>query len=177
MNQDQLKRLEELRRFQERKSKQGLLEAKLNGLFPTSAYTMMPYEDSEDIQQKLNEWPNGKWENYLYIQTPVENKGPIENLVKRFIEINQKETTYLLFMNYNFGLVEVKNEMLVNHWPELIDLDGDEIFCHIPERPEFICIEKTEEVISGKEHEGRRWIYEVTFSSEAFKVELQTNGT
>ena len=41
----------------------------------------------------------------------------------------------------------MQNEMLANHWQELVDLDGDEIFCYIPERPEFLCIEKTEEII------------------------------
>jgi hypothetical protein len=38
-------------------------------------------------------------------------------------------------------------------------------------------MEKTEDFIIGKEEEGRRWIYEITFSSKELKAELLGDGT
>jgi hypothetical protein len=79
-------------------------------------------------------------------------------------------------MHYNFGLVAIPNASLARYWSDFIEIDGDEIFCSIPGRTEFICIEKSEDLIVGEEIKGMQWIYEVTFSSKEFKDELQSNS-
>lgn len=177
MKEEETKRLEELRWLHERNSKKIMLNEELKNLLPTDTYSFLSIQDSDNIQLEGHGWPDDKWSNNLYVQTPNSNSELIASLVNRFIEVNSRDVCYVFFMHYNFGLVEIKNEMLANHWQELIDLDGDEIFCYIPERPEFICIEKKEEAIVGKEKDGRHWIYEVTFSSKEFKSELKINVT
>jgi hypothetical protein len=75
-------------------------------------------------------------------------------------------------MNFNFGLVKISSQTLNNYWSDLIELDGDEIYCLQQDDPSFICIEKTEDTIVGDENEGRQWLYEVTFSNADIKSKL-----
>lgn len=177
MKDEQRKRIEELRWMHERDAKKFQLEKKLSELLPQDTFSFLSYQDSDHIQQSGHDWPHDKWENQLYIQTPIEDKLTIADLIQRFIQINLKNISLIFFMRFNFGLILVKNEQLLNHWAEFVELDGNEIFCYLPKRPEFICVEKTEEFVSGRESEGRKWIYEVTFSCHQFKDELLANGT
>lgn len=177
MKDEQRKRIEELRWMHERNAKKSQLEQKLFELLPQGTFSVLSHQDSDRIQLLGHDWPHNKWEDQLYIQTPIEDTMTISALIQRFVHTNLKSISLVFFMRFNFGLISVKNEQLLNHWAEFIELDGDEIFCYLPERPEFICIEKTEEYIFGRESEGRKWIYEVTFSSRQFKDELIANGT
>ena len=177
MTDEQRKRMEELRWMHERNTKKLQLEKNLSELLPQGTFSFLSYQDSDHIQLSGHDWPHDKWENKLYIQTPIEDKLTIATLIQRFIQINLKNVTLIFFMRFNFGFISVENEQFSNHWAEFIKLDGDEIFCYLPDRPEFICVEKTEELISGRENEGMRWIYEVTFSCHQFKDELLSNGT
>lgn len=76
-------------------------------------------------------------------------------------------------MNYNACLVSISNESLLNHWKQLLELDGDEIFISMPSKQHFICLELTEDIIVGNEKDGRLWIYEITFSNKELANLLQ----
>jgi hypothetical protein len=176
MNQGQTNRLEELRWKHELELKRAQLDAKLKEMISTSDYEFLSDIDSDNIQLQGDDWPSNKWEDFLYIQTPVENKSPVNKSISQLIKVNSTGTVYLFFMHYNFGLIAIPNATLARYWSDFIEIDGDEIFCSIPGRPEFICIEKSEDLIVGEEIKGMQWIYEVTFSSKEFKDELQSNS-
>ena len=83
------------------------------------------------------------------------------------MNVIEEEHLYIFMMNFNFGLIRIsKTELikywreLIKYWRELIEIDGDEIYCYNPSSSGFICIEKTEEFISGREGESS-WIYEL----------------
>ena len=132
----------------------------------------MTHEESEKIRLKSNEWPKDKWGQKLYLQSEVVSPILIEQALKAFINIHSTTFFYLLFYNYDFGMVKLNNELLFEFWKDLLAADGDEIFVYPPDGNYFICIEKTEEVISGREIEGRKWIYEITFSNIELKNKI-----
>jgi hypothetical protein len=65
---------------------------------------------------------------------------------------------------------------MVANWPLLVEADGDDILCFFPRRSDYICIERLEEQMVGKEQLGYTWLYELTFSNEIIKSELLTEG-
>ena len=172
MTEEEKNRLEKLKWESERKRKQLQLGEKLKQLFNNDAFEFLSFEESDKIHLASDNWPDNKWDNLLYIQSEIQNKTPIDKIVKKYTDINKSNSVFLFFMNFNFGLVKVSNSTLNNHWTDFVEIDGDEIFCYRPEETDFICIEKTEDVIIGSENENRQWLYEVTFSNQNIKSKL-----
>jgi hypothetical protein len=177
MTEEQRKRLDELRWAHERSSKRMELDKRIREIDSFDSYSFLTDELSDKIMQSHDNWPQDKWTHKLFLQTPLDILIPVEDILKRFILLDATRTVYIYFMRYNFGLVETLKGNLIRHWKKYIEIDTNEIFCFIPGRPQFICIEKTEDFIVGDEKSGLKWIYEVTFSSDKFKAELNENGT
>ena len=165
-------RLKKLRWESERKKKQLHLSEKLDQLISNEVVEFLSAEDSDKIQLTADNWPDNKWDDLLYFQSEIQNKTPIDEIIKKFTAINKGNFVLLLFMNFNFGFVKVSNSALNNHWANFLDIDGDEIFCYQPEETGFICIEKTEDIIATDGSKNRQWIYEVTFSNQNIKSKL-----
>lgn len=165
-------RIAEIRWRIEREEKRSKLEVKLNSILTEKSYEFLSFEESDSFQSKTDDWPNDKWKENLYFQTEVENAKLIENIIKSFLGLIKDSELYIFLMNYNFGLIKISKEKLINNWIELIEIDNDEIYLFNPKGTEFICIEKTEEFISEHENEGVKWIYEVTFSNKKLKEKM-----
>lgn len=172
MTEEEKNRLAELRWETERKQKQSQLNEKLKQLLTKENYEFLSFEESDKIQLVSDGWPDNKWNDSLYFQASLQNRTAINEIVKRYTDTTGSDSVLLFFMNFNFGLVKVLNSTLNNYWSDLIEVDGDEIFCLQKDDPSFICIEKTEDIIVGGENEGRQWLYEVTFSNADIKSKL-----
>jgi hypothetical protein len=172
MTEEEKIRLEKLKWESERKRKQLQLDEKLKQLLSSDEFAFLSFEESDKIQLATDDWPDNKWDDFLYIQSTIQNKTPIDKIVKKYTDISKRNTVFIFFMNFNFGLVKVSNSTLNNHWADFIEIDGDEIFCFQHNEPDFICIEKTEDVIVGDEMGNRQWLYEVTFSNANIKSKL-----
>ncbi|HSC52096.1 MAG TPA: hypothetical protein VLC98_00630 [Phnomibacter sp.] len=176
MTEEQKQRLEELREEQYRKSQQDGLMDRLNSIIPEQSYSFLSPEYSNTFQNQTDPWPKLKWEKELYVQTEMSNPGIVTTILAHFLKLNPHNYTYLFFMNFHFGLVKIDNDVLFTKWPALVEADGDEILCFLPHRSDYICIERLEEKMVGKEELGYHWLYEVTFSNEHIKSELMTEG-
>jgi hypothetical protein len=172
MTEEEKIRLEKLKWESERKRKQLELDGKLKQLFANSEFEFLSFEESDKIRSAADNWPRNKWDNFLYIQSAIQDKTPIDKIVKKYTDTNKGDNVFISFMNFNFGLVKFSNSTLINHWADFIEIDGDEIWCHQLNEPDFICIEKTEDTIVGDESKNRQWLYEVTFSNPTLKSKL-----
>jgi len=172
MTEEEKIRLDKLRWEAERKQKQFQLDEKLKLLLSNDKYEFLSFEESDDIQTTSDDWPDNKWTDFLYLQAPIRNKPTIDKIIQKYTDTNKSDSTLLFFMNFNFGLVKISNPTLNKYWSDLIEVDGDEIFCLQKNDTSFICIEKTEDTIVGYENEGRQWLYEVTFSNADIKNKL-----
>jgi hypothetical protein len=172
MTEEEKNKLDKLRWELERKQKQFQLNEKLKLLLPNDKYEFLSFEESDRIQLASDDWPDNKWTDSLYFQTTIQNRTAIDKIVQKYTATNTSDSVLIFFMNFNFGLVTISNPTLNYYWFDLIEVDGDEIFCLRRDDPSFICIEKTEDTIVGDESEGRRWLYEVTFSNADIKSKL-----
>jgi hypothetical protein len=172
MKEEEKNKLDKLRWELERKQKQSQLNDKLKLLFNTETYEFLSFEESDRIQSVSDDFPDNKWKDFLYFQTTIQNKSAIDNIVQKYTDTYRSDSVLLFFMNFNFGLVKISNATLKNYWSDLIEIEGDEIFCLQQDDPSFICIEKTEDTIVGDENKGRQWLYEVTFSNADIKSKL-----
>jgi hypothetical protein len=172
MTEEEKIRLEKLKWESERKRKQLQLDEKLKQLLSSYDFEFLSFEESDKIQLAADNWPDNKWDDFLYIQSTIQNKTPIDKIVKKYTDTNKSNAVFIFFMNFNFGLVKVLNSILNNHWADFIEIDGDEIFCLQNNEPDFICIEKTEDVFVGDETGNMQWLYEVTFSNATIKSKL-----
>lgn len=176
MKQEDKDRLEELRWENERKSKQSQFNLKLQQLMSLDKFKFLSFEESDKIQPEGDDWPSGKWDNKLYHQVSIEDYPVITNLVRKFLELSSDGACYVFSMNYNFGLTAIDKNVFIKTWVQLIEIDGDEIFVSVPDKSYFLCIEKTYEVIEGREAEGARWIYEITYSNQNLKLQIEVNA-
>jgi hypothetical protein len=177
MTEEQKNLLEKLKWDNERKLKQSQLAKKLKSFLAEDSFLFLTFDESDKIQRINDGWPANKWSDNLYLQTEITNPSYFSHSIEKYIELNSDDFLYIFFMNYNFGLVKIKNDTLINFWAKFIEIDSDEVFCYLPNRTDFICLEKTEDFISGKEQEGRQWIYELTFSNTILKTLLTQNGS
>lgn len=175
MTNEEKNRIAELKWKIERKEKRAKLEPKLNSILPNKSFEFLSFEESDSFQSKTDNWPNDKWTEKLYFQTEIENTLIIDNIIKRFLELIRGSELYILLMNYNFGLIKISKEKLSNNWIDLIEIDQDEIYLFNPNSSGFICIEKTEEFIGERENEGRKWIYEITYSNNKLKEKCENS--
>ncbi|WP_057938794.1 hypothetical protein [Algoriphagus resistens] len=166
-------RIAQLRWEMERKEKRSLLEPKLMAIIEIDSFAFLTDKESDEFQLKSDDWPQNKWDDKLFVQAEILDTKPIEGIIIEMMNVIEEEHLYIFMMNFNFGLIRISKTELIKYWRELIEIDGDEIYCYNPSSSGFICIEKTEEFISGIEGESS-WIYELTFSNKELKDELYT---
>lgn len=172
MTEQEKGRLDKLRWESERKQKQSQLNEKLKQFLTSDNYEFLSFEESDKIQLTSDGWPGNKWKDFLYFQAAIQKKTVIQEIVKKYTDTNKSDSVFIFFMNFNFGLVKMSNSTLNNYWSDLIEVDGDEIFCLQQDDPSFICIEKTEDILVGDKSESRQRLYEVTFSNADIKSKL-----
>ena len=172
MGTERQNRIAELRWEKERKEKRTILEPKLSAI--TNSFKFLTDKESDDFQFKSDDWPDNKWQDGLFHQTKVSEPESIEEIINRMMKLISGEYLYLFMINFNFGLIQISKSDLIKKWKELIEIDGDEIYCYNPSSSDFICIEKTEEFIAGMESDRRHLIYELTFSNKELKEKLKT---
>lgn len=163
-------KLEKLKWESERKSKQFQLAEKLKQVLNNDSFEFMSFEESDKIQLFTDDWPENKWNDLLYVQTEIQNKLPIDKIVTKYTALNKNDFIFIFFFNFNFGLVKILNSTLRSFWADFIEIDGDQIFCYQQNETNFICIEKTEDVIVGDQN--RQYIYEITFSNQNIKSKV-----
>jgi hypothetical protein len=172
MTEEEIIRLDKLRWESERKQKQSQLNEKLKQFLANDKYEFLSFEESDKIQLASDDWPDNKWEDFLYFQADIQEKTVIHEIVKKYTDTNKSDSVFIFFMNFNFGLVKISNSTLNNYWSDFIEIDRDEIFCLQQDDPSFICIDKTEDILVGDKSESRQWLYEVTFSNTDIKSKL-----
>ena len=172
MTDNKKNRIAEIRWEIEREEKRSKLEVSLNSILPKNSFEFLSFEESDSFQSKTDDWPNDKWKENLFFQTELEKTHVVENIIKSFLDLIKGSELYIFLLNYNFGLIKMSKEKLIDNWIQLIEIDNEEIYLFNPKSTEFICIEKTEEFISERENEGRKWIYEVTFSNKKLKEKM-----
>jgi hypothetical protein len=172
MNLERKNRIAELRSNAEREKKRLTIEPKLKAIFKSGSFELISFKESDKFKAKSNGLPNNKWEDKLYTQTPVSEPKPVDDAIRGFVNLIEGNSLLISLYNFNFGLIRLFKEEVIKNWKDLIELDGDEFYCYDPSSNDFLCIEKTEEFISGKEDEGRKWIYELTYSNERLKEQI-----
>jgi hypothetical protein len=177
MNQEQADRLEKLRWENVRRTKQIQFDQRLKALINAQDYSFVPFADSDVIQLASDGWPTNKWEHELYLQVEIAECEKIAHVLEKFLHLSQQNFCYMFCLHYNFGFVKVDNKAILHNWAELIEIDGDQVFLHLPDESDFLSIEKTEDKIIGREDEGMKWIYEITYSNEKLKQQIEKNGT
>ena len=175
MSEDNKNKLGQLLWTKERIEKKKKLSKQLDLLLSPGDYSFLSFEESDEIDLVGDDWPEDKWTNNLFIQSDVSNFTNIEKAISSFARINDKQFLYVFFINYNFGLVAMSNDIVIKYWAKFIEIDGDEIFLYHPGMNYFICVELTEDIIVGEKLNGRRWIFELTFSNEKIKDAILLN--
>jgi hypothetical protein len=171
MNADTNKsRLQELMWLRERTQTQIKLQEKLSKILPVESYSFLSFDESDRIQLLQDEWPGR--EEHLYFQTEVSNKNAVEKIIELYVKLNEDPTIHIFFINYSSCLVSMASQTLTSNWKDLLELDGDDIFISMPSKHHFLCIELVEDVIFGKEQDGRQWIYEIIFSNSKLAGDL-----
>jgi len=168
-------RIAQLRWETERKEKRSSLEPKLSAIVDIGSFAFLTDKESDEFQLNSDEWPQNKWEDKLFVQAEILMPESIEGILAKMLNAIEEEHLYIFMVNFNFGLIRILKTELIKNWRELIEIDGDEIYCYNPSSSGFICIERTEEFISGREGEGGKWIYELTFSNKELKDKLDTS--
>lgn len=133
-------------------------------------FTFLSFEESDWYQNSANGWPE-KYKDELYFQVEIQHFNEIEKIVTKFLNSIETSFVYIFLMNLNFGLIQVSKNDFLEQWKNIIEIDGDEVFCYNPLKGNFILVEKTEEIIDGQ----NKWIYEVTYSNKEVKNIIQ-NG-
>ena len=165
MNESLKNRIAEKRWEIERKEKLDLFIQKISSTNLNNKIESLDFTESDEFQTKSEECPNKYAEN-LYTQIELNNVEEISKRIQNYLDKIETEYLYIFLMNFNFGLLKIKKNVFLTEWNKILEIDNDEIFCYNPLKSDFICIEKTEEFISGKENEGRKWICEITYSNK-----------
>jgi hypothetical protein len=141
----------------------------ISDVLNVNEYSFLDFSESDTIQLESKEWPSDKWDNKLYTQTEITDPEPVGRIINKMNKLISSDHVFIFSMKYNFGLFSIPKTVLETRWRELIDLDGDEIICHLPDSRDFVSIEKTQELILGRETEGLKWIYEVTYPDKELR--------
>ncbi len=87
MTDDEKSTLAQLRWERERQSKQTELNSKLGLLLPVTDYSFVSCSESDRILLSSHDWPKDKWKADLYLQTEINAPDPVDETVKRLLEL------------------------------------------------------------------------------------------
>ena len=169
MNSERQDKIHEKLWLIEREKKQNSFLEKVASL--NLKLNLISFEESDWFQNSADEFPD-RYKDELVFQFEVEEFLEVEKIVVKILDNVETSFVYIFLLNFNFGLIEISKKNFLQYWRNIIEIDGDEVFCFDPIKRNFILIEKTEEIIAGK----RKWIYEVTLSNKELKKAVEKNG-
>ena len=163
MNSNSEKLAQKLREI-DRKQKSIIFIEYLLKIMNKSDFEILDFNFSDSFIENSEQYPKNKYERNLFKQIDLENKLEVQNSIKSyFIEINE---VYISSYNYNFGLVKMSKEIILNNWENLLNFDQDEVMIYNPKNGKFLTIELTEELMINQEEKGIIKFYELTFSEK-----------
>ncbi|MBY0067050.1 hypothetical protein [Empedobacter falsenii] len=163
MNSNSEKLAQKLREI-DRKQKSIIFIEYLLKIMNKSDFEILDFNFSDSFIENSEQYPKNKYERNLFKQIDLENKLEVQNSIKSyFIEINE---VYISSYNYNFGLVKMSKEIILNNWENLLNFDEDEVMIYNPKNGKFLTIELTEELMINQEEKGIIKFYELTFSEK-----------
>ncbi|MFV0230580.1 hypothetical protein OBK30_12330 [Empedobacter falsenii] len=125
-------------------------------------FEILDFNFSDNFISNTEQYPENKYQRNLFKQINFENKLEVQNSIKYyFIET---EEVYIFCYNYNFGLIKISKEQVINNWENLLNFDKDEIMIYNPNNGKFLMIELTEGLMNNQEEKGIIKFYELTFS-------------
>ena len=169
MSSERQKKIDEKLWQIEREKKQNSFLEKVASL--NLELTLLSFEESDWFQNSSDEWPD-RYKDELVFQFEVEAFIEVEKLITKYLNNIETSFVYIFLMNFNFGLIEISKQDFLRSWRNIIEIDGDEVFCFNPIKRNFILVEKTEELIEGQ----KKWIYEITLSNKELKNIVEKNG-
>ncbi len=140
----------------------------LNQTIPANSFSLQ-YNTSI-----LEPFPTDRWNRELILQTPIENPHPIQAVLVRFLSMSPEDNCVVILPNYSRVMIKLSKSTMPVIWKQLIELDGDGIFCFPPFFKEFISIDKVEDQFLKEPGSGRIWLYELTFSNIKLRDLLNT---
>ena len=88
-------------------------------------FEILDFNFSDSFIENSEQYPENKYEQNLFKQIDLENKLEVQNSIKSyFIGINE---VYISSYNYEFGLVKMSKEIILNNWENLLNFDEDEV--------------------------------------------------
>ena len=168
MSSERQKKIDEKLWQIEREKKQNSFLEKIASL--NLELNLLSFEESDWFQNLSDEWPD-RYKDELVFQFEVQEFVEVEKIIIKFLNNIEASFAYIFLLNFNFGLIEISKQNFLHSWRNLIEIDGDEVFCFNPIKRNFILVEKTEELIKGK----KKWIYEITLSSKELKNIIEEN--
>lgn len=146
----------------ERKKKSIIFNEYLLKIMDKTDFEILDFNFSDNFVSNSEQYPENKYQRNLFKQINFENKLEVQNSIKYyFIET---EEVYIFCYNYNFGLIKISKEQVINNWENLLNFDKDEIMIYNPNNGKFLMIELTEGLMNNQEEKGIIKFYELTFS-------------
>lgn len=146
----------------ERKKKSIIFNEYLLKIMDKTEFEILDFNFSDNFISNSEQYPKNKYQRNLFNQINFENKLEVQNSIKYyFIET---EEVYIFCYNYNFGLIKISKEQVINNWENLLNFDKDEIMIYNPNNGKFLMIELTEGLMNNQEEKGIIKFYELTFS-------------
>lgn len=146
----------------ERKKKSIIFNEYLLKIMDKTDFEILDFNFSDNFISNTEQYPENKYQRNLFKQINFENKLEVQNSIKYyFIET---EEVYIFCYNYNFGLIKISKEQVINNWENLLNFDKDEIMIYNPNNGKFLMIELTEGLMNNQEEKGIIKFYELTFS-------------
>lgn len=146
----------------ERKKKSIIFNEYLLKIMDKTDFEILDFNFSDNFISNSEQYPENKYQRNLFKQINFENKLEVQNSIKYyFIET---EEVYIFCYNYNFGLIKISKEQVINNWENLLNFDKDEIMIYNPNNGKFLMIELTEGLMNNQEEKGIIKFYELTFS-------------
>ena len=163
MKQNSEKLAQKLREI-DRKNKSIIFTEYLLKIMDKTDFEILDFNFSDNFISNSEQYPENKYERNLFKQIDLENKLEVQNSIKSyFIGINE---VYISSYNYEFGLVKMSKEIILNNWENLLNFDEDEVMIYNPKNGKFLMIELTEELMINQEEKGIIRFYELTFSEK-----------
>lgn len=168
MNEQRQDRKAELRWVSERESKKSDFLNRISSIIALEFVEILDSQESDELMKDQDNWP-GSTPSFIF-QTPKNNRNSITEVIQKLADYIQGGHVLIFMMNLNFGHVKLPKSELIEHWNEIIELDGDEFFIYDPNDSYFVCVELTEGFLPNSSQQ--EWIYELTFSTKELKNKL-----
>ena len=150
----------------DRKQKSIIFTEYLLKIMDKSDFEILDFNFSDSFIENSEQYPENKYERDLFKQINLEHKFEVQNSIKNFTEKIEQNFTFIYSYNYNFGLIKISSDNIINNWENLLNFDGDEIIIYNPKNGNFIMIDLTEGFMINHLEKNIIQFYELTFSEK-----------